>query len=156
MYGKLLTLLQERKWKLAAAESCTGGLVSAAITDISGISQVYAGSVTAYENAVKMRLLNVPESILIEHGAVSEECARFMAQGAAQALQAHVAVSTTGIAGPTGAVPGKPVGTVCMGYSINGRVFSETRYFTGDRTAVRTAAVKHILQHLIEYLEAGA
>ena len=155
MYEELLTLLQAKSYKLAAAESCTGGLVSAAITDIAGISQVYAGSITAYENSVKMNLLQVPESVLIQHGAVSEECAQAMALGAARALQSQVAVSTTGIAGPTGAVPGKPVGTVCMGYCINGKVFSETGYFAGSRSQVRAAAVEHLLKKLIVLLKEG-
>ena len=120
MYEELLTLLQAKSYKLAAAESCTGGLVSAAITDIAGISQVYAGSITAYENSVKMNLLQVPESVLLQHGAVSEECAQAMALGAARALQSQVAVSTTGIAGPTGGTPDKPVGTVFVAVSCDG------------------------------------
>ena len=153
MYEELLTLLKNCNGKLATAESCTGGLVAAAITDIPGISEVYAGSVVAYENAVKMRLLGVPEDVLIKHGAVSEECAHFMAAGAAAALQCDHAVSTTGIAGPSGAVPGKPVGTVCMGYYIAGKVFTETNHFTGDREQVRSAAVQRALGRLIELIQ---
>ena len=82
MYEELLTLLRERSGKLASAESCTGGLVAAAFTDIPGISEVFQGSVVAYDNSVKMRLLEVPEDVLIKFGAVSEECARFMASAA--------------------------------------------------------------------------
>jgi nicotinamide-nucleotide amidase len=153
MYDELLTLLKNCQGRLATAESCTGGLAAAAITDIPGISEVYAGSVVAYENAVKMRLLEVPESVLIKHGAVSEECAYFMASGAAKALQSSYAVSTTGIAGPSGAVPGKPVGTVCIGYYLNGKVVTETNHFSGDRNEVRNQAVARAITHLIELLK---
>ena len=153
MYEELLTLLRERSGKLASAESCTGGLVAAAFTDIPGISEVFQGSVVAYDNSVKMRLLEVPEDVLIKFGAVSEECAGFMASGAAKAAGANYAVSTTGIAGPTGAVPGKPVGTVCIGYYLNGKVVTETNHFSGDRNEVRNQAVARAITHLIELLK---
>ena len=153
MYEELLTLLERNHWRLAVAESCTGGLVSAAVTDISGISKVYAGSITSYENAVKENLLKVPAEVLSSVGAVSEECAAFMAEGVAGALHCNAAVSTTGIAGPTGAVPGKPVGTVCIGYYINGKTFTETNHFAGNRSEVRNAAVHRALTHLVELLK---
>ena len=153
MYEELLSLLNEKNWRLAVAESCTGGLVSTAITDIPGISQVYAGSITSYANEVKENLLKVPADVLATAGAVSEECAGAMAEGVAGAMNCQAAVSTTGIAGPTGAVPGKPVGTVCMGYYINGKVFTETNHFSGNRSEVRSAAVNRALTHLIELLE---
>ena len=155
MYEELLTLLRENDLRLAVAESCTGGLVSAAVTDIAGISQVYAGSITSYENAVKENLLQVPRQVLETVGAVSEECAGFMAKGVAAAMNCSAAVSTTGIAGPAGAVPGKPVGTVCIGYYIKGRVFTETNHFTGSRSEVRNAAVHRALTHLMELIKAG-
>ena len=155
MYEELLTLLRENDLRLAVAESCTGGLVSAAVTDIAGISQVYAGSITSYENAVKENLLKVPRQVLETVGAVSEECAGFMAKGVAGAMNCSAAVSTTGIAGPAGAVPGKPVGTVCIGYYIKGRVFTETNHFTGSRSEVRNAAVHRALTHLMELIKAG-
>ena len=88
-------------------------------------------------------------------GAVSEECAAFMAKGVAETLNCDVSVSTTGIAGPTGAVPGKPVGTVCIGYYIKGKVFTETNHFTGSRSEVRNAAVHRALTHLMELIKAG-
>ena len=153
MYEELLTLLRERSGKLASAESCTGGLVAAAFTDIPGISEVFQGSVVAYDNSVKMRLLEVPEDVLIKFGAVSEECAGFMASGAAKAAGANYAVSTTGIAGPTGAVPGKPVGTVCIGYYLDGKIITETNHFSGDRNKVRNQAVARAITHLIELLQ---
>lgn len=153
MYEELLLLLKNRNGKLATAESCTGGLVAAAITDIPGISEVYYGSIVAYDNSVKTKLLQVPEAVLLEHGAVSEECAYFMAEGAARAAGANFAVSTTGIAGPSGAVPGKPVGTVCIGYYLDGKIITETNHFTGDRNKVRNQAVKRAVNHLIELLQ---
>lgn len=153
MYEELLTLLRERSGKLASAESCTGGLVAAAFTDIPGISEVFQGGVVAYANQVKMQLLQVPEAVLIKYGAVSEECAHFMAKGAAKAAGANYAVSTTGIAGPTGAVPGKPVGTVCIGYYLDGKIITETNHFTGSRSEVRNAAVQRAITHLIELIK---
>ena len=153
MYEELYELLKAGNLRLAVAESCTGGLVSAAITDIPGISQVYAGSITSYENAVKEHLLKVPAEVLATVGAVSEECAGAMAKGVAEAMECNVAISTTGIAGPTGAVPGKPVGTVCIGYYLKGQVFTETNHFTGDRSQVRNAAVNRALTHLTELLK---
>ena len=155
MYEELLTLLRERNGKLASAESCTGGLVAAAFTDIPGISEVFQGGVVAYDNSVKMQLLQVPEDVLIKFGAVSEECAGFMASGAAQAAGANYAVSTTGIAGPTGAVPGKPVGTVCIGYYLDGRVITETNQFSGNRSEVRNASVKRAITRLIELIKSA-
>ena len=155
MYEELLTLLRERNGKLASAESCTGGLVAAAFTDIPGISEVFQGGVVAYDNSVKMQLLQVPEDVLIKFGAVSEECAGFMASGAAKAAGADYAVSTTGIAGPTGAVPGKPVGTVCIGYYLDGRVITETNHFSGNRSEVRNASVRRAITRLIELIKSA-
>ena len=155
MYEELLTLLRERNGKLASAESCTGGLVAAAFTDIPGISEVFQGGVVAYDNSVKMQLLQVPEDVLIKFGAVSEECAGFMASGAAQAAGANYAVSTTGIAGPTGAVPGKPVGTVCIGYYLDGKIITETNQFSGNRSEVRNASVKRAITRLIELIKSA-
>ena len=153
MYSELLTLLKNRSGRIATAESCTGGLVAAALTDIPGISEVFAGGVVAYENEVKNRLLNVPMSVFETVGAVSEECAHFMAAGAAAACQTNFAVSTTGIAGPGGGVPGKPVGTVCIGYYLKGKVITETNHFTGSRNEVRAAAVNRALSRLIELIK---
>ncbi len=153
MYEDLLTLLIQQNGRLATAESCTGGLVAAAITDIAGISQVYMGSIVAYDNSVKKQLLKVPANILESVGAVSEECAGFMAAGAAGALNCNYAVSTTGIAGPGGAVPGKPAGTVCIGYFIDGKIYTETKYFSGNRQEVRQQTVKRALTQLIKLLQ---
>ena len=142
--------MKQKNYTLSAAESCTGGMVAAAITDIPGISEVFYGSVTAYDNSIKINLLSVPEEVIAEYGSVSEECAAFMASCVAQATNTKVSVSTTGIAGPTGGVPGKPVGTVCFGYCIDGKVFTETCHFSGNRQEVRAQATNHVLKSLTE------
>ena len=105
-------LLKERNYMLATAESCTGGNISAAITAVSGSSEYYKGSIIAYSNEVKMDLLQVKEQTLIKHGAVSEETVREMVKGAMKSLNTDCAVATSGIAGPSGGTPDKPVGTV--------------------------------------------
>lgn len=131
---------------VGAAESCTGGLVGALMTDVSGASAVFHGSVVSYSNAVKQGVLKVPEAVLIEHGAVSEACARAMVAGAQAALGCDLAVSITGIAGPGGGTPDKPVGTVWFAWAgprLDGR--AEVRRFRGDRARVRTVAAAHAL-----------
>ncbi len=105
-------LLKERNYMLATAESCTGGNISATITAVPGSSEYYKGSIIAYSNEVKMNLLQVKEQTLIKHGAVSEETVREMVKGAMKSLNTDCAVATSGIAGPSGGTPDKPVGTV--------------------------------------------
>ena len=153
MSNKLLELLLKHDFTLAAAESCTGGLVSAAITDIPGISQVYQGAVTSYSNDIKMRLLNVPADVLLKHGAVSEECAGFMAQGAAETLQAVCAVSTTGIAGPDGGTPEKPVGLFYIGCHCKGRTTVEKLNLRGGREAIRQRAAARAVYQLVKRIK---
>ena len=97
-------------------------------------------------------MLGVPAGLIAAHGAVSEEVAAAMAQGSLAHSDAQVAVSTTGIAGPTGGVPGKPVGTVCFGWAMDGRVLTQRRVFAGDRQAVREQAVTHALQELLRFI----
>lgn len=142
--------------RLAFAESCTGGLCGQLVTHEPGASAFFAGSVVAYENAVKERLLAVPAEVLRAHGAVSEACARAMALGARAALMVDVAVAVTGIAGDLlddlgdpdarDAVSGKPVGTVCFAVAGTTGVRAETRRFAGDRARVRRAAAHHALE----------
>lgn len=110
--SELGELLKERNYMLATAESCTGGNISAAITAVPGSSEYYKGSIIAYSNEVKMNLLQVKEQTLIKHGAVSEETVREMVKGAMKSLNTDCAVATSGIAGPSGGTPDKPVGTV--------------------------------------------
>ncbi|MEZ4475255.1 MAG: nicotinamide-nucleotide amidohydrolase family protein [bacterium] len=132
---------------LGTAESCTGGLVGAAITDVPGASSVFFGSVVSYSNSVKTGVLDVPAEVLAEHGAVSEPCAAAMALGARRRLGVDVAVSITGIAGPGGGSPTRPVGTVCFGFAgpAEGQIRTETRHFRGDRSLVRRYAVAFAL-----------
>ncbi|GAA3966613.1 competence/damage-inducible protein A [Gordonia caeni] len=134
---------------IATAESCTGGLVAARLTDRPGSSAYVLGGVVSYSNDVKIRVLGVPADLIAELGAVSEPVAAAMADGARSVAGSDIAVSTTGIAGPGGQVPGKPVGTVCFGLAIDGRpTATVTRTFPGDRTMVRTLATSYAL-HLV-------
>ena len=145
--------LQKRRLMLATAESCTGGGVAQAVTEIAGSSEWFDCGFVTYSNASKMSLLNVPAAILSMHGAVSEETAAAMASGALKNSNAQVAVSTTGIAGPGGATPGKPVGTVCFGWAIGDAVDTEQILFSGGRHAVREQTVQHALQGILKRLE---
>jgi len=129
--------LQAKGWFLSTAESCTGGGVSQAITEIAGSSEWFDCGFVTYSNASKTELLDIPEAEIAQHGTVSEEIAAAMAEGALANSNADVTLSTTGIAGPGGAVPGKPVGTVCFGWSIGHHTHTERLVFAGDRRAVR-------------------
>ncbi len=136
------------KTKIALAESCSGGLIGAALTEIPGVSSVFAGSAVCYDNEAKISLLAVPRSVLDEYGAVSEECAGAMAEGAAQIFGAPYSLSATGIAGPGGATPGKPVGTVCFAVRSLSGLYTWTKRFHGDRTSVRRWTVAFGLEKL--------
>jgi nicotinamide-nucleotide amidase len=153
--GLLAELLQQKGWMLAAAESCTGGLIAGACTELSGSSLWFERGFVTYSNAAKTELLGVDAALIAAHGAVSEPVARAMAEGALARSHAQAAVSVTGVAGPTGGSPEKPVGTVWFGWSVAGRVHTERRRFDGDRATVRAAAVRHALQTLVNLLRAG-
>ena len=144
--------LLERKLLLATAESCTGGGVAEAVTDVAGSSGWFECGFVTYSNAAKHTMLAVPDALITLHGAVSEEGAAAMARGALANSAAQVAIATTGIAGPGGAVPGKPVGTVCFGWADGARVHTERRIFAGDRQAVRAQSVAHALQGLLRFV----
>lgn len=137
---------------IATAESCTGGLVGATLTGIAGSSDVVAGGIISYSNEVKNGQLHVPQEILDTYGAVSEECACAMARGAKEALGVDVAVAITGIAGPGGAVPGKPVGTVWIGISDANGAQAQLFTFSGDRSQVRKQSVKESLALFASHL----
>jgi nicotinamide-nucleotide amidase len=140
-------LLLEKKWTLALAESCTGGLVSALLTDVPGSSRYFAGTVVSYSDASKRELLGVSAETLRDHGAVSDETAREMARGALARFGADVAASITGIAGPDGGTPEKPVGTVCFAVvGRDGRQESKGRFFGGDREMVRKTSAMFSLE----------
>jgi nicotinamide-nucleotide amidase len=149
---QLASLLREREWKLATAESCTGGMIAAACTDLSGSSDWFERGFVTYSNEAKMELLDVDPKLIDSNGAVSEVVARAMAFGAVRHSHARVSVSVTGIAGPTGGTPLKPVGTVWFAFMIDGRLTSETKHFEGDRGAVREQTVEHALARLVELL----
>lgn len=144
--------LRARGQMLATAESCTGGMIAAACTDLSGSSQWFERGFVSYSNEAKAELLGVPPALIEAHGAVSEPVARAMAAGAVAHSRAQVAVAVTGVAGPTGGSPAKPVGTVWFGWAVNGAVHTELQQFPGDRAAVRSATVAHALQRLHHYL----
>lgn len=131
---------------LTTAESCTGGWVAKAITDIPGTSAVLDRGFVTYTNASKHELLDVPEEILETHGAVSEATVRALAEGALQHSQAQTSLAVSGIAGPTGGTPDKPVGTVWFAWAIKARpTVAEVQHFTGERHNVRAQAVIHAL-----------
>ncbi len=144
--------LQSRGWMLATAESCTGGGVAQAITEIAGSSTWFDCGFVTYSNASKMALLNVPADVLEQFGAVSNETASAMCQGALYNSQATVALSTTGIAGPDGGVPGKPVGTIYFGWMCGDVTQVEHMLFSGDRRSIREQTVRHALRGLLELL----
>jgi nicotinamide-nucleotide amidase len=148
--ARLGALLEAREWRVSTAESCTGGLVAGAITDIAGSSAWFERGFVTYSNSAKTEMLGVRVETLAVHGAVSEPTAREMVAGALARSSAAVAVAVTGIAGPSGGSPQKPVGLVCFAWRCRGStVQSVTRQFSGDRAAVREAAVIAALDGLI-------
>ena len=140
--------LLTRGWMLATAESCTGGMIAAACTDLAGSSQWFERGFVTYSNAAKTELLGVPAALIAHHGAVSEPVARAMAEGAVAHAHAQVAVAVTGVAGPTGGSADKPVGMVWFGWCVAGQTHSQVQHFAGDRSAVRAATVRHALARL--------
>ena len=147
----LAAALLARRWMLASAESCTGGLIAAACTAIAGSSDWFDAGFVTYSYAAKEAQLGVPHELLMQHGAVSEEVAHAMVEGALARSQAHVAVAVTGIAGPSGGVPGKPVGTVWFGWGRrDGIVQTECVRFDGDRADVRGQTAQHALRRALQ------
>ena len=144
----LADTLLRRQWMLAAAESCTGGMVTAACTDLAGSSAWLERGFVTYSNAAKTQMLDVDAQMIATHGAVSEPVARAMAQGALQHSAAQVALAITGVAGPGGGSEAKPVGTVWFAFAGPWGVHSEVQHFAGDRAAVRQAAALHALLRL--------
>ena len=137
---------------MATAESCTGGLVAAACTDLAGSSNWFERGFVTYSNEAKTELLGVDAALIERHGAVSEQVARAMAKGAVARSRAQVAVAVTGVAGPGGGSADKPVGTVWFGWATPGGTVTEMKCFDGDRAAVRQASVAHALARLLELL----
>ena len=151
---ELATELLDRRWMMAAAESCTGGLIAAACTGLAGSSAWFERGFVTYSNEAKCELLQVDPQAIASHGAVSEVVARAMAFGALRHSHAQVSVAVTGVAGPGGGSEAKPVGTVWFGFSVGGRLSSEMLRFDGDRQAVREASVRHALARLLALVQA--
>jgi nicotinamide-nucleotide amidase len=148
----LANLLLKRQWMLATAESCTGGMIAAACTDLAGSSAWFERGFVTYSNAAKTELLGVDAALITTHGAVSEPVIRAMVLGALTHSHAQVAVAVTGIAGPSGGSEEKPVGTVWLGWATPNQVVAELCHFEGDRQAVRRATVKYALSRLANML----
>ena len=146
--------LLARRHMLATAESCTGGMIAAACTDLSGSSQWFERGFVTYSNEAKAEMLAVPPGLIEEHGAVSESVARAMADGALAHSRAQVSLAVTGVAGPTGGTEAKPVGTVWFAWCVGGETHSEMQHFAGDRAAVRMATVRYALKRLLSLLPA--
>ncbi len=151
--GLLADSLVKNRQMLATAESCTGGMIAAACTDLAGSSVWFERGFVSYSNEAKTQMLGVAPGLIKEHGAVSEEVVRAMVQGAIAHSRAQVAVAVTGVAGPAGGSIAKPVGTVWFGFATPMGVVTEMRHFEGDRAVVRAATVQHALQRLVALLE---
>jgi nicotinamide-nucleotide amidase len=146
--------LAARGERIAAAESCTGGWIAKVLTDVPGSSGWFDRGFVTYSDEAKSELLSVPAALIGAHGAVSEPVARAMAEGALRHSAAAFAVAVTGIAGPGGGTPEKPVGTVCFGWASRaGQCSSASRQFTGDRQAVRRHSVAHALEGMLACIE---
>ncbi|SAK43084.1 competence-damaged-like protein [Caballeronia catudaia] len=145
--------LRDERLMLATAESCTGGMVATAITDISGSSAWFERGFVTYSNLAKIEMIGVPAALIEQHGAVSEPVAKAMAEGALRNSRAQVSIAITGVAGPAGGSEAKPVGTVSFGWSNRLHTGVETQHFKGDREQVRSQAAAHALRKLLDFLE---
>jgi nicotinamide-nucleotide amidase len=152
LVGLLADSLQKKQLRLATAESCTGGLIAGACTDLAGSSNWFERGFISYSNEAKTELLGVDAALIARRGAVSEPVAQAMVQGALAHSHAQVAVAVTGVAGPAGGSRSKPVGTVWFGFAVPGQLLTEKKHFDGDRAAVRAATVQHALWRLVELL----
>jgi nicotinamide-nucleotide amidase len=153
---KVASRLRAGNLKLVTAESCTGGWVAQVVTSVAGSSAWFERGFVTYSNDAKEEVLGVSRQTIDTHGAVSEETAREMAAGALARSKGTVALAITGVAGPGGGSPVKPVGTVCFAWaSRDAEPLSETRLFEGDRESVRRQSVVHALEKVLELLEAG-
>ena len=150
--GQIANFLLKNQLKLATAESCTGGMIAAACTDLAGSSAWFERGFVTYSNEAKTQMLGVDASLITRHGAVSEEVVRAMVQGAIAHSRAQIAVAVTGVAGPTGGSAAKPVGTVWFGFATPAGVVTEMQRFAGDRAAVRAVSVQHAFQRLLALL----
>lgn len=145
-------LLQARGETVATAESCTGGLIATAITEIPGCSAWFGFGFVSYANAAKQHMLAVPAALLTQHGAVSEAVVGAMAEGARTAAVADWAIAVSGVAGPAGGSPEKPVGTVCLAWAGAAGIRTQMRHFAGNRQAVRQQTAEYALAGLIDII----
>ena len=148
----LAQILLSRNWSVSLAESCTGGLVCATLTELAGSSEWFERGYITYSNEAKAECLDVPPQLIQSHGAVSEEVAKAMAEGARINSGSNVAISITGIAGPSGGSAEKPVGTVCFGWATENQTLTKTMHFDGDRQMIRQQAAEFALTELIALL----
>jgi N-acetyl-alpha-D-muramate 1-phosphate uridylyltransferase len=156
LLAALASTLQARGWMLATAESCTGGLIAGACTELAGSSLWFERGFVSYSNAAKTELLGVPAALIAQHGAVSEAVARAMAEGALAHSAAQVSIAVTGVAGPSGGSADKPVGTVWLAWCVGGHTYSQCQHFAGNRQQVRAATVAYALEHLLVLLATPA
>jgi PncC family amidohydrolase len=149
---KLGLSLAQNKLTLAVGESCTGGMIGAAITAIPGSSKYFRGGVIAYDNGVKQRVLGVPARVLKKHGAVSAQTVLAMASGVQKLLSADCAIAISGVAGPAGGTKEKPVGLVFIGIALKKQVWAFEERFKGDRKSIRVQTVKRAIKRMLERL----
>ena len=153
LVAQLAGLLLEKELRVATAESCTGGLIAKSLTDLAGSSDWFECGFVTYSNAAKTEMTGVPESVISEYGAVSEAVASSMASGALRHSAADCSIAVTGIAGPAGGSPDKPVGTVWIAVSGNGQTFTQKYLFTGNREAIRQETMLQAIQNLLQLLK---
>lgn len=149
---KLASRLIALKWQMVSAESCTGGMIAARCTDLAGSSAWFDCGFVTYSNEAKTQMLGVPTELIAAQGAVSASVAHAMAIGAAYRSKSQVSVAVTGVAGPSGGSPEKPIGTVWFGWCVNGVVTTQVKLFQGDRSSIRQATVEHALEGLLNRL----
>ena len=150
---QLAAKLTEKGWMLATAESCTGGMIAAACTDLAGSSQWFDRGFVTYSNEAKTEMLGVPAELIAKHGAVSEEVVRAMAEGAIRHSRAQVSIAVTGVAGPGGGSEEKPVGTVWVGWCLKDQTQVQCLHLAGIRSDVRAATVTKALHRLCELVQ---
>lgn len=154
---QLIEILSQGGQQLCSAESCTGGMVGQFITSVPGASTVYRGGVISYSNESKQKLLKVPTRVLERYGAVSEQCAHYMAKNVQKLFGTDWSLSITGIAGPSGATPGKPLGYVCFGWSSpQGTTSESVKFLYTDRNTVRTQAAEYSLTRLLKLIKSSS
>ncbi len=150
---ELVKLLQKKHYHISCAESCTGGLLASSIVEVPAASSVFDMSFVTYANEAKVRLVGVDEAAIEKYGVVSEVVAIQMALGCSTAADSEIGVGISGIAGPTGGTDTKPVGMVCFGFKINGKIISTTKQFGNiGRNEVRLASVNYVIDFLLQYL----